>query len=182
MIAPDLRRIAEYHKEKLSKIKLFLCDVDGILTDGRVYWSGDEVGFNRFFHVHDGYGLKMLMNAGIKVGVISGGESVGVLKRAENLKLDYIKVGNEDKRKGYLEIIEESGLKDEEILYIADEFFDLPILKRVGFSATVPSASEEIKKVCDYITYKDSGLGCVRELVDVLRYVHNIVPEIKDFD
>lgn len=176
----DYRKIARGFKNKLEKIKVFLADVDGVLTNGEIYWSGAEVGFNRAFHAHDGYGMKILQRAGIKVGIITGGNSLGVKKRAEYLELDYAFIGNEDKRESFKQILQD-GYKEEEILYIGDEFFDLPILKRAGFSATVPAASMEIKEVVDYVTLRHGGDGAVREVVDLVRYVQGIVPEVPDF-
>ena len=174
-----LSEISKLYEEKLSKIKICLFDVDGILTDGRIFWAGEEVGFNRQFHTHDGYGMKMLMRAGIKVGIITGGDSVGVKNRFEGLGLDYIYMGNEDKRASFTEILEKENLTAEQALYMGDEFFDLPLLKLAGFSATVPNASEEIREGVDYITHRVSGNACAREVIDLLRYVQKIVPEIE---
>ena len=175
----ELSEIATKFESKLSKIKICLFDVDGILTDGRIFWAGEEVGFNRFLHTHDGYGIKMLMHAGIKVGIITGGNSIGVKKRFEGLGVDYLYMGNQDKRTAFDEILAETGLKAEEALYMGDEFFDLPLLKRAGFSATVPNASYEIQKDVDYITQRPSGQACVREVIDILRYVQKITPHIE---
>ena len=169
------------HQERLKKIKLFLCDVDGVLTDGRVYWAGADVGFNRFFHVADGHGLKLLMQGGIQVGIISGGRSLGVIKRAESLQLDFAKLGNEDKRQGYLEILQATGLADEEALYMGDELFDLPLLKRVGFSAAPPDACPEVLAACHYVTTRPGGKGCVREVVDMLRIAQAMPLEVPNF-
>ncbi len=175
----DLRLESKKHQEKLKNIKVALFDADGILTTGHIYWSGEEVGFNRYFHTQDGYGLKVLMKAGIKVGVISGGDSVGLHKRIENLGLNYSFTGSEDKRDAFKKVLDE-GYKASEILYMGDEFFDLPLLKAAGFSATVPNSSHEIQEAVDYVTYRQSGMGCVREVIDLLRYVQNIVPEIEE--
>jgi 3-deoxy-D-manno-octulosonate 8-phosphate phosphatase (KDO 8-P phosphatase) len=176
----DLRSLAQKHSEKLNKIKVFLCDVDGILTNGQLYYSGEEVGYNRFFHAHDGYGLKMLQQAGLKVGIITGGNSIGVKKRFEDLGVDYIFMNNEDKREAFRSILED-GYKPEELLYIGDEFFDLPLLKKAGFSATVKAASLEVQESVDYVTEKEPGMGCVREVVDLLRYAQGIVPKVAEF-
>lgn len=175
----NLPEIAKAYKGKLSKIKVCLFDVDGILTDGKIYWSGEEVGFNRFFHTHDGYGLKILRQAGIKVGIITGGNSEGVLKRFNQLGVDYLHYGNEDKRQAFEKVLEDTGVSEEECLYMGDEFFDLPILKRVGFSATVPDASYEIRQAVDYVTCRSSGTGCAREVIDMLRHIQGIAPEIE---
>lgn len=177
----SLRVTAEKFKDKLSKIKVCIFDIDGILTDGKITWEGEDVGFNRSTHALDGHGLKMLMAAGLKVGVISGGDSVGVRKRfVDNLKLSFAYFGNEDKRESYLKVLA-LGFKDEEVLYMADEFIDLPILKRAGFSATVPNASLEIQEAVDYITHRQAGDACAREVIDILRYAQEIPVQLLEF-
>lgn len=175
----NLMEISKQHEVKLKKIKVALFDVDGILTDSRVFWAGEECGYNRFFNTQDGYGLKVLMRAGLKVGIITGGNSLGVKKRFTDLGLDYLKMGNEDKRQAYEEVLKDSGVSEDEVLYMGDEFFDLPILTRVGFAATAPHASCEIRKVVDYVTHMEGGEGCAREVIDLLRHAQNIVPEIQ---
>lgn len=175
----NLREVAKLHEDKLSKIKLCLFDVDGILTNGLIHWAGEEVGYNRSFHTHDGYGLKMLMAAGIKVGIITGGSSLGVKKRFTDLGLDYIYSGNEDKRGAFSDVLEKAAVNAEETLYMGDEFFDLPVLKQAGFSATVPNASIEIREAVDYVTHRSSGQGCAREVIDLLRHVQGITPKIE---
>lgn len=177
----SLKVSAQNFKEKLSKIKVCIFDIDGILTDGKISWEGDDVGFNRTTHALDGHGLKMLMGAGLKVGVISGGDSIGVRKRfVENLKLDFAYFGNEDKRESYLKVLG-LGFKDEEVLYMGDEFIDLPLLKRCGFSATVPNASLEIQEAVDYITIRQAGDACAREVIDILRYAQEIPVKTLEF-
>lgn len=175
----NLREVAAQYQDKLKKIKVVLFDVDGVCTDSRVFWSGEECGYNRFFSTQDGYGMKVLMKAGLKVGIITGGDSVGVRKRFTDLGLDYLKMGNEDKRKAYQEVLEDTGVNEDEVLYVGDEFFDLPILKRVGFSATPPHASCEVRDEVDYITFREGGHGCVREVIDLVRHAQNIIPEIE---
>jgi 3-deoxy-D-manno-octulosonate 8-phosphate phosphatase (KDO 8-P phosphatase) len=105
----DLRAESKKFHAKLSKIKIALFDVDGILTDSKVYWDGDENGFNRCFNTYDGYGLKTLQRAGLKVGIITGGDSIGVKKRFEGLGVDYLKMGTTDKREGFEEIMADCG-------------------------------------------------------------------------
>lgn len=180
MVNPlDLREISKPYADKLKNIKVALFDVDGICTNSLVYWSGEECGFNRFFNTQDGYGMKVLMKAGLKVGIITGGDSIGVRKRFEGLGLDYIKMGNEDKRESFREVLEDAQVSASEVLYMGDEFFDLPLLKQAGFAATVPHASIEIRESVDYITKREAGEGCVREVIDMLRHVQNITPEIE---
>lgn len=177
----DLRAESKKFEDKLKNIKACAFDVDGILTDGKVWWHGEEVGWNRTTHTSDGYGFHMLMRAGLKIGIITGGKSFSIDKRfTDNLKLDFVFKGSDDKRGAFKEIMA-MGFEANEILYMGDEFFDLPLLKKAGFSATVPSASHEIREAVDYVTHLDSGEGCAREVIDMLRYVQGIVPTIEDF-
>lgn len=177
----NLREVAEKFKDKLLKIKVVAFDVDGILTDGKVWFSGEEMGWNRFTDTRDGYGLKMLKKFGFKVGIITGGDSLSVIKRfKENLGLDFVYYGNEDKRESYKKLLAEGFSKDE-ILYVGDEFFDVPLMIASGFSATVPVASEEVREKADYIT-SVSGIGSAREVIDILRYAHGLYPEVLDLD
>jgi 3-deoxy-D-manno-octulosonate 8-phosphate phosphatase (KDO 8-P phosphatase) len=179
---PDFRAIGKHFKAKLSPIKVLAFDVDGILTNGNVYWDGEECGFNRHFNVLDGYGMRALQRLGYKIGIITGGNSIGVLKRfEENLKLDFVYMGNEDKRESFKKLMAE-GHDASEILYMGDEFFDTPLMKKAGFSATVAHASHEVREVADYVCYRDGGCGCVREVIDIFRYANDIEIPIPQFD
>ena len=174
----DFRSLAQKYKHKLKPIKVVLFDVDGVLTDGKIYWSGEEVGWNRLFHTSDGYGLKMLKTAGIKVGIITGGSSMGVKKRfQELLDLDFYYFGSENKVPALEEILKKANVKSEEVLYMGDEFFDLPVLKRVGFSATTKLASIEIQEAVDYVAHREPGNGCGREVIDLLRLAQGWEPK-----
>lgn len=178
----DLKAKAQEYKEQLQKIKVCAFDVDGILTDGRVWWAGDEVGWNRTFNIRDGYGMKVLQRAGYKVGVITGGNSPGLKKRFdENLGLDFIYQGSEDKRGAFLDLMAQ-GYQADEILYMGDEHFDLPLLKKAGFSATVPEACVDVKAAANYITEIKGGHGAAREVIDMLRYANDVIPHIPDFE
>ena len=166
---------------QVKKIKVCAFDVDGILTDGRIYWAGENLGFSRSTNIRDGYGMRLLIKHGLKVGVITAGNSLSVIKRfEEHLKLDFVYRGMEDKRQAFESLLAK-GFKDFEILYMGDEFFDIPLLRKAGFSATCPEAGLEIKEAVDYVTCNSAGRGCVREVIDMLRYVQGIVPEIPDF-
>ena len=177
----NLKVTAKKFEEKLKKIKVVALDLDGILTDSHVWWASEEVGFNRTFCIYDGYGMKVLMKAGIKVGVITGGNSVSVTKRVEQLGLDFCYAGNEDKRAGFLNLLERYNVTAEEVLYMGDELFDIPILRKAGFSATVPNTTDEVKEMVDYVTIRESGKGCAREVMDLVRYAQNIIPLHEDF-
>lgn len=177
----SLRATAKQFEEKLKKIKVVAFDLDGILTDGHLWFNGEEVGWNRSFYIYDGYGMKLLMKAGLKVGVITGGNSVSVRKRVDLLGLNFCYAGNEDKRAAFTDLLAKYNVTPEEVLYMGDELFDVPLLKKAGFSATVPNCSDEVKEVVDYVTIKESGKGCAREVMDLVRYAQNIQGHTEDF-
>lgn len=168
--------ILSFHHSKLSKIKCALFDVDGILTDGRVFYTGEEMGWNRYFNIYDGYGIKRLMANGIHVGIISGGDSKGLTERfIINLGVpkELCHFGNEDKLDAYENIKKRLNLQDKEIAYMGDEIFDIPLLEKVGFSASVPGASFLVQEKVDYISVKEGGKGAGREVMDLILLTNN---------
>jgi 3-deoxy-D-manno-octulosonate 8-phosphate phosphatase (KDO 8-P phosphatase) len=177
----SLKETAKKFEHKLKNIKVVVFDLDGILTDAHVWWASEEVGFNRTFNIYDGYGMKVLMKAGIKVGVITGGNSVSVQKRVDQLGLNFCYAGNEDKRSAFLDVLKRYNVEASEVLYMGDELFDIPLLRKAGFSATVPNTCEEVLAIVDYVTKRESGKGCAREVIDLVRYAQNIIPENEDF-
>lgn len=154
-------------QQKLAAIRLLLLDVDGVMTDGRIVY--DQQG-NEFkaFDVKDGHGLKMLQRAGIEVGIITGRCSEIVSRRADELGIKILYQGAKVKLDPYLEICAATGLGDEQIAYMGDDLIDLPILRRVGFSATVADALPQLLESVDYVTTRRGGRGAVREVCDLL--------------
>lgn len=170
-----IQSIVNVHLEKLKKIKVCAFDVDGILTNSKVMFTGAEMGWNRSFNILDGYGMKLLMKHGFKVGVITGGNSLAIDKRfTDLLGLDFVFKGSENKLPAFQKI-KDMGFKDEEILYMGDDLFDIPLLKKAGFAATTSFASFEVLESADYIASRDPGEGCAREVIDILRYAHGII-------
>lgn len=153
--------------KKLAAIRLLLLDVDGVMTDGRIIYDqqGNEL---KTFDVKDGHGLKMLQRAGLEVGIITGRSSAVVSCRAQELGIDILYQGAKIKLDPYLEILERTGLKDDQIAYVGDDLIDLPILSRVGFSATVADAVPQLLERVDYVTSRAGGRGAVREICDLL--------------
>lgn len=152
---------------QLSKIKMLVMDVDGIMTDARIILD-DSLGWKRFFSVRDGVGITFLKQAGYKTAVITGSHSEDVRKRMQHLKIDYFYENKLDKIPAFEELKKEAGFTDEEISYIGDDVYDIPLLKQVGFSATVPEAVEEVINECDYITNRQGGFGAVRDLCQLI--------------
>jgi 3-deoxy-D-manno-octulosonate 8-phosphate phosphatase (KDO 8-P phosphatase) len=160
---------------RLKKIRLLILDIDGVMTDGRLFWLEGH-GWTRHFHIKDGYGLKVLMKCGIDVAVISGGDSKDVRVRVEHLKIKHAFFGDEDKLKALDKIIEATGLTTEQMAFMGDELFDIPVIERVGFSATVPHAVDAVKVRAHYITESPGGWGAVREIADAIRKAQGLGP------
>ncbi len=154
-------------RKKAKNVKLFVMDVDGVLTDGKIIYDseGREI---KQFHVHDGLGIKLLRNVGIKTAIITSRDSFPVEKRARELKIDFLYQGIKDKLTVLDKIREKLFLGYEEILYIGDDLVDLPVLKKVGFPISVPSAPDIVKRICIYITEKNGGEGAVREAAELI--------------
>lgn len=152
---------------ELAKIKLLLLDVDGVLTDGRITYDNDG-GEIKSFDVKDGHGLKLLQRAGIEVGIITGRESKVVARRASELSIELVYQGVKDKLLPFNEILEKRGLSPEEVAYVGDDVVDLPVMRRVGFAATVADAIEDVKPFAALVTKRDGGRGAVREVCDFL--------------
>ena len=151
----------------LNKIKLLLLDVDGVMTDGRIiYLNGG--GEAKAFDVKDGHGLKLIQRAGIRVGIITGRQSEVVARRAAELGIEIVYQGAKDKLQPFMEIVEKLGLEPSEIAYVGDDLVDLPVMRQVGFSATVADAVEDIKPYVDLVTSRPGGRGAVREVCDFL--------------
>ena len=162
-----MRRVPAEIRKKAQKIKLLLLDVDGVLTDGGIVVDnrGEEI---KRFDVRDGHGIRLLMRAGIQVGLITGRSSKVVSHRAKDLgiRMVYQKVYNKVER--YQKIKKKTGLKDQEIAYVGDDITDLPILRKVGLAVTVRDCWGGLKRAVDYVTAGGGGRGAVREIVELL--------------
>ena len=165
--------------EQLGKIRLLLLDVDGIMTDGRIVINNHGVE-TKSFDVRDGHGLKLLQRTGLKIGIITGRESEVVRFRARELGIDILHQGSRNKLEPYFEVIEELGLRDEEVAYMGDDLVDLPILRRVGFAVTVADAVEELKPLVHYVTACRGGRGAVREVCDLIMKTTGRWSEVTD--
>ncbi len=152
---------------RLKRIKMLICDVDGVMTNGEI-WLDSQNHWKRRFSVYDGVGLKLLMEKGYRIGVITGGKSVDVKTRMEFLGVEFFYEGIADKMPPFLEILEKSGLKKEEIAYIGDELVDVPIIEKVGMGVSVPNGVKEAREKAAYITKTRGGDGAVRELCELI--------------
>lgn len=154
-------------RARLEKIRLLLLDVDGVMTDGRIIYD-DRGSETKAFDVKDGHGMKMLQRAGIRIGIITGRQSPVVDHRASELGIDLVYQGAKDKLLPFREILEKTGLPAEAVAYVGDDVIDVPVLRRVGFAATVADALDEVKPYVHYVTQRRGGRGAVREICDLL--------------
>lgn len=152
---------------KLKNIKILLTDIDGVLTDGGMYYTEDGMIMKKFF-VKDGMGTTLLKKAGFLTGVISTDVSLINQTRAERLKMDFIHLGVWEKDKALEEICGEIKLLPENIAFIGDDVNDLSILQKVGFAACPKDACDEVKKLAHYICKKKGGKGAYREVANLL--------------
>ncbi len=146
---------------------MLLMDVDGVLTDGGIYYGNDGEELKRF-HVHDGYGVMKLKRSGFLVGIITGRVSRIVQRRAGELGYDDVHQNLDDKMSAYEAILRRHGLEDREVAYIGDDEPDIPVLKRVGFSAAPANALPSVRRVVHYVCRRRGGDGAVREVIDMI--------------
>ncbi|HEY5512651.1 MAG TPA: HAD-IIIA family hydrolase [Geomonas sp.] len=154
-------------EERLKKIKLVILDVDGVMTDGRIIFDSNGIE-SKFFNVKDGHGIKMLQRAGIEVGIISGRESLVVANRAIELGIGQVYQKSLDKLVPYRQMLEASGLSDEQVAFMGDDIIDIPLLKRVGLSAAPADAVAEVIPFAHFVAKNRGGWGAVRELCDLI--------------
>jgi 3-deoxy-D-manno-octulosonate 8-phosphate phosphatase (KDO 8-P phosphatase) len=150
----------------LRAVKLLLTDVDGVMTDGSVFITGD--GEFKQFSIQDGLGLVLLQRAGVKVGWISARPSAITTRRAEELKIDFLSQKKESKVIAAEEILAAAGVNWSEVCYVGDDVVDLCLLKRAGVAIAVANAIEEVKAAADYVTKAPGGHGGVREVVTMI--------------
>ena len=147
-----------------KRVKIFLCDVDGVLTDAGVFIGGHEE-FKRF-NIQDGMGLRMLQAGGILVGWVSNRASPATTKRAKELKIDYLWQKPSSKIKGVASILNMAKLDWADACFMSDDMNDLPVMRRVGLPIAVANAVAEVKKVAHYSTKARGGEGAVREVCE----------------
>jgi 3-deoxy-D-manno-octulosonate 8-phosphate phosphatase (KDO 8-P phosphatase) len=151
-------------KEKVAQIKLVISDVDGVLTDGAIYKSGNDE-FKKF-NVTDGSGIAMARAANLPIALISGRYSEATEIRAKELRIEDVYNGTLDKIEPYFELKQKYDVQDDEIAFIGDDIIDLPVMQKVGVPIAVNNAIDSVKSIALYTTKKDGGNGAFREAID----------------
>ena len=152
-------------------IRVLLTDVDGCLTDGTLLYVPDGKGGMaeaKAFTSQDGMAMRWLLEYGIQIGWISGRDSPATVERAKNLGVTYVYQRHLEKLIPYAEILQKSGLTDQQVCYIGDDLPDAPVMRRAGLAVAVANAVPEVKKIAHYITRAPGGRGAAREVVELL--------------
>jgi 3-deoxy-D-manno-octulosonate 8-phosphate phosphatase (KDO 8-P phosphatase) len=174
---------------RARKIKLLLFDVDGVLTDGKLFFipegtrpaasdlsapqSAQSQVEVKGFHAHDGASISLARIGGVKTGLITKRVSATVALRARDLKLDYIYQGVQDKRACFLDIVKMAGLKPEEAAFVGDDVIDLPAMRAGGLAIAVKNARAEVKSEAHYVTPHAGGEGALRDAVEFILKAQN---------
>ncbi len=172
-----MKAFTEELHHKIKAVKCLILDVDGVLTDGGIVFDDEGRQIKRF-DVRDGHGLKMLMRYGIDVVLLTGRTSQAVLHRALDLGIADVHQGAKNKLDVYNEILRKRNILSSATAFVGDDIVDASVLRRVGFSATVADAAEDVKKLVDYITERNGGRGAVREVCEIILRVQGHWAEI----
>ena len=153
--------------DRAAAIRLVIFDVDGVLTDGRLYFasSGDEL---KAFHIRDGLGIKMLLDAGVGVAVISGRRAASVERRLADLGIVHAYLGVHDKRVAFAELLARLGLDASQVAYVGDDLIDLPVMIQVGLAIAVQDADAFVRQHAHWQTPSRGGQGAAREVCELI--------------
>ena len=167
--------------ERARRIRLMIFDVDGVLTDGRLWYgpSGEEL---KVFHSFDGHGLKMLAGSGVPCALLSGRRSGAVAARAAELGIEHVLQGIDDKLASYNELLRQQNLIPVQTGYMGDELVDLPVLTRCGFACAPREAPEAVRSRVHYVVSAPAGQGAARELCEfVMRAQGRLEPALRGY-
>jgi len=166
---------------RAGKIRMVLMDVDGVLTDGKVWFLPSPDGGifeTKGFDSQDGIALKWLKQYGYRIGIISGRDAQATAERARQSKFDYVYMGNTEKLAIFNEILEKSGCQADEVAYLGDDLTDAILMKRVGLAVAVANARPEVKAIAHYVTAARGGEGALREASEILFDARGVWPAI----
>ncbi|RPG65305.1 MAG: HAD-IIIA family hydrolase [Flavobacteriaceae bacterium TMED42] len=160
------------YKLLLNKITTFVFDVDGVLTNGKILVT-TEGEMYREMNTRDGFALKYALLKGFNIGIISGGTNQGVKKRLENLGVNKVYLGIHEKDIALDDFINTYNINPDEVLYMGDDVPDMPVMEKVGVATCPQDAVPDVKRIADYVSHKNGGDGCVREIVEQVMRVQN---------
>lgn len=164
-------KVAPAVTARAKRIRVLLMDVDGVLTDGRIWLLSRRDGHAseiKGFSAYDGAGLKLARAVGLRTGVITGRDSAAVTQRARECQMEFVYQGRATKVAAYEEILRATGASDAEIAYVGDDLPDLPLIQRAGLAVAVANAVTEVKRSAHYVTVRSGGDGAVREVIELI--------------
>lgn len=153
--------------DKARKIKLLILDIDGVLTDAKLFFD-DQGREYKAFHARDGHGIKLLRQSGVEIAVISGRQSEAVAIRMRSLGVEHVYQGQENKLAAFEELLQRLSVAAEETAHVGDDLPDLPLMKRVGLAIAVRDAHFAVKDYADWVTSLPGGDGAAREICDFI--------------
>ncbi len=153
--------------ERAKNIELVIFDVDGVMTDGSLFFGDDGMEYKAFNSL-DGHGMRMLQEGGLRAAIITGRKSELVKHRMNDLGITLIYQGYRDKRPAFAELLQEVGLEADQVAYVGDDVVDLPIMSKVGFAIAVQSAHPFVKQHAHWITDRTGGRGAVRDVCELM--------------
>lgn len=174
---PQLEQVPERIINRAAKVRLAVFDIDGVFTDGRLWFTDDTREF-KSFHVHDGLGIKLLAEAGIRTGIITSRFSPVVARRAAELGIELVYQDQDDKLACFQRILSALKLGSEQSAYTGDDLPDLPVLKRAGLAVGVANAHPLLRPHCHYLTAACGGAGAVREVADLILFAQGRLADI----
>ncbi|HLN97300.1 MAG TPA: HAD family hydrolase [Pyrinomonadaceae bacterium] len=154
-------------ERRAARVKLLLMDCDGVLTDGRL-WLTEDGAEQKSFNTHDGLGLSLLHQAGLKSGIITGRDSRAVARRAAELGIEFVRQGNPEKVAAFEQILQRAGIDENEVAFVGDDLTDIPLMQRVELAVAVADAVAETRSVAHYVTQAEGGRGAVREVIELV--------------
>lgn len=164
--------------QKAAAIKLLILDVDGVLTNGKIYFTESGAEY-KAFNTKDGLGIKLLLKTGVTIGIISGRESASVEQRLRPLGVKYIYQKQNNKLLALKKLTTKLKLTKQQIAYVGDDLTDLPILTQVGLSIAVADADDFVKQHVDWITKSPGGMGAVREACELIMQAQNTLANMQ---
>ena len=180
---PRMPKIAESLRRRAAKIQVLLMDVDGTMTDGSVTLLSQPDGSAleiKTFDAHDGQGLTLAHTAGLRTGCITGRESPALLRRAQEMKMEFVYQKQPVKIPALEEILEKASVPESAVAFVGDDLPDLPVMRRVGLAVAVGDAVLEVKLAAHYVTKANAGKGAIRETVELILKSKGIWDEMID--
>lgn len=162
---------------RAAAVRLVIFDVDGVLTDGGLHFDQDGRE-HKVFNSRDGHGMKMLMESGVDIGIITGRTSVAVSRRMEGLGVPHLYQGQQDKVPAYEELLAKLGLTPDQVAYVGDDVVDLPIMSRIGLPVAVADAHELVRETAAWTTPNPGGRGAARDVCELILKARGVLDDL----